>query len=77
MRFGRISKAVSVAAVAALALSACAGNSGNTGSSASGGAAKDGGLATVVEVNGFTSFNADTAQNNVDTNGKIAYATHS
>ncbi|GAA1049587.1 ABC transporter family substrate-binding protein [Arthrobacter russicus] len=77
MRFGRISKAVSVAAVAALALSACAGNSGNTGSSASGGAAKDGGSATVVEVNGFTSFNADTAQNNVDTNGKIAYATHS
>lgn len=77
MRFGRISKAVSVAAVAALALSACAGNSGNTGSSSTGSAGKDGGSATVVEVNGFTSFNGDTAQGNVDTNGKIAYATHS
>ena len=30
MRFGRISKAVGVAAAAALALSACAGNSGGT-----------------------------------------------
>lgn len=77
MRFGRISKAVGVAAVAALALSACAGNAGNSNSSASGGAAKDGGSATVVEVNGFTSFNSETSTGNVDTNGKIAYATHS
>lgn len=76
MRFGRISKAAGIAAVAALALSACAGNSGNTNSSAST-SGKTGGSATVVEVNGFTSFNSTTPAGNVEINSKIAYATHS
>ncbi|MCU1574041.1 MAG: transporter substrate-binding protein [Micrococcaceae bacterium] len=78
MRFGRISKAVGVAAVAALALSACASNSSSSGSSSSSAeGGKKGGSATVVEVNGFSSFNSSTATGNSDINGKIAYATHS
>lgn len=77
MRFGRISKAVGVAAVAALALSACASTSSTPSSSSSAAGAKTGGNATVVEVNGFTSFNAGTPAGNVDINGKVAYATHS
>ncbi len=77
MRFGRISKAVGVAAVAALALSACASTSSTPSSSSSAPGAKQGGSATVVEVNGFSSFNANTAKGNVDINSKIAYATHS
>ena len=77
MRFGRISKAVGVAAVAALALSACASTSSTPSSSSSASGAKQGGSATVVEVNGFSSFNANTAKGNVDINSKIAYATHS
>ncbi|KPN22043.1 ABC transporter family substrate-binding protein [Arthrobacter sp. Edens01] len=76
MRFARISKAVGVAAVAALALSACAANQGTTdgGSTDS---ESTGGSVRVVEVNAFSSFNSNTANGNVDINGKIAYATHS
>ncbi|MFZ3452514.1 ABC transporter family substrate-binding protein [Arthrobacter sp. 7Tela_A1] len=76
MRFGRISKAVGVAAAAALALSACAANQGTTdeGSTDS---ESTGGSVRVVEVNAFSSFNSNTANGNVDINGKIAYATHS
>lgn len=77
MRFGRISKAVGVAAVAALALSACASTSNTPSSSSSAAGAKQGGSATVVEVNAFNSFNSNTAKGNVDINSKIAYATHS
>lgn len=76
MRFGRISKAVGVAAVAALALSACASTASPATSSSAAGA-KKGGTATVVEVNGFSSFNSASANGNSDINGKIAYATHS
>lgn len=76
MRFGRISKAVGVAAVAALALSACA-TTTSTSPNSSGSAGKNGGSATVVEVNGFSSFNMNTANGNVDINSKIDYATHS
>ncbi|WP_026555635.1 ABC transporter family substrate-binding protein [Arthrobacter sp. 35W] len=76
MRFARISKAVGVAAVAALALSACASTTGgNSSTSSAGGQA--GGSATVVEVNGFSSFNTNTANGNSDINSKIDYATHS
>jgi peptide/nickel transport system substrate-binding protein len=75
MRFGRISKAVGVAAVAALALSACAGNTGTTPTSAAAG--KQGGSATVVEVNAFSSFNQGSADGNSDINGNISYITHS
>jgi peptide/nickel transport system substrate-binding protein len=76
MRFGRISKAVGVAAAAALALSACAGT--NTGTTPSSNAAgKQGGTATVVEVNAFNTFNPNTADGNTDINSKVSYATHS
>ena len=77
MRFGRISKAVGVAAAAALALSACAGNSGGSTPSSAAAAAKSGGSATVVEVNAFNTFNPNTADGNTDINSKISYATHS
>src|SRR5215207_1162837 len=76
MRFGRISKAVGVAAAAALALSSCAGNSGGTATT-SAEAGKQGGTATVVEVNAFNTFNSNTADGNTDINSKISYATHS
>ncbi|WP_427018814.1 ABC transporter family substrate-binding protein [Pseudarthrobacter sp. P1] len=76
MRFARISKAVGVAAIAALALSACASTSGS-GSTTSAAGGKEGGSATVVETNGFSSFNANTADGNSDINSKISYATHS
>jgi peptide/nickel transport system substrate-binding protein len=77
MRFGRISKAVGVAAAAALALSACAGNSGGSTPSTAAAASKSGGSATVVEVNAFNTFNPNTADGNTDINSKISYATHS
>lgn len=77
MRFGRISKAVGVAAAAALALSACAGNSGGTTPTTAAAAGKTGGSATVVEVNAFNTFNPNTADGNTDINSKISYATHS
>src|SRR5688500_13047401 len=76
MRFSRISKAVGVAAAAALALSACANT--NTGTTPTSNAAgKQGGTATVVEVNAFNTFNPNTADGNTDINSKISYATHS
>ena len=76
MRFGRISKAVGLAAAAALALSACA-SQGGGGNSTPEPSAKTGGTVTVAEVNGFSSFNPGTADTNVDINGRIGYATHS
>lgn len=84
MRFSRISKAVAVGAAAALALSACAANTGSTTSSSASGSgsssasqAASGGEIRVVEVNGFSSFNANSAKGNVDINSKIAYTTQS
>ena len=77
MRFGRISKAVGVAAAAALALSACAGNGGGTSPTTAAAASKTGGSATVVEVNAFNTFNPNTADGNTDINSKVSYATHS
>jgi peptide/nickel transport system substrate-binding protein len=76
MRFSRISKAVGVAAAAALALSACASTNGGTTPS-SNAAGKQGGTATVVEVNAFNTFNPNTADGNTDINSKVSYATHS
>lgn len=77
MRSGGISKAIGVAVIAVLALSACSGNSGEAKPTSSQGSSKAATSATVVEDNGFTSFNAEAAQNNADVNGKIGYATHS
>ncbi|MHA7279015.1 ABC transporter family substrate-binding protein [Arthrobacter sp. MDT2-2] len=77
MRFGRTSKAVGVAAAAALALSACAANTGTETPEESAEGEASGGNIRVVEVNAFSSFNASTAEGNVDINGNIAYVTHS
>jgi peptide/nickel transport system substrate-binding protein len=60
--------AVAVAGVAALALSACT-TSGSTGTSS----AAKGGTVTVAVVNDFTSFNSQTPQGNLDTNGQVGY----
>ncbi|MFF2052292.1 ABC transporter family substrate-binding protein [Leifsonia sp. NPDC058194] len=60
--------AVAIAGVAALALSACT-TSGSTGSSS----AAKGGTVTVAVVNDFTSFNSQTPQGNLDTNGQVGY----
>ncbi|MFP3465814.1 ABC transporter family substrate-binding protein [Leifsonia sp. SIMBA_070] len=60
--------AVAVAGVAALALSACT-TSGSTSTSS----AAKGGTVTVAVVNDFTSFNSQTPQGNLDTNGQVAY----
>ncbi len=60
--------AVAVAGVAALALSACT-TSGSTGGSS----APKGGTVTVAVVNDFTSFNSQTPQGNLDTNGQVGY----
>ncbi|MDD1476936.1 ABC transporter family substrate-binding protein [Arthrobacter sp. H16F315] len=77
MRFGRISKAVGVAAAAALALSACAGNSGGTTPTTAAAGGQQGGSVAVAETNGFSSFNSGTADGNSDVNGHVGYATHS
>ncbi|MET3946359.1 peptide/nickel transport system substrate-binding protein [Arthrobacter sp. UYCu512] len=77
MRFGRISKAVGVAAAAALALSACAGNSGGTTPTSAAAGGQQGGSVAVAETNGFSSFNSGTADGNSDVNGHVGYATHS
>lgn len=77
MRFGRISKAMSVAAVAAIALSACATQGGGSNTNTSSASAKQGGTITVAEVNAFSSFNPDTPDGNVDINDKISLTTHS
>lgn len=78
MRFGRTSKAVGAAAIAALALSACASTEGGGEGDGTGGStqASGGGAVTVAEVNGFSSFNANSATGNVDINSKIWYMTH-
>jgi peptide/nickel transport system substrate-binding protein len=60
--------AVAVAGVAALALSACT-TTGSTGTSS----AAKGGTVTVAVVNDFTSFNSQTPQGNLDTNGQVGY----
>ncbi|BCT76917.1 peptide ABC transporter substrate-binding protein [Sinomonas cyclohexanicum] len=77
MRFGRISKAVGVAAAAAIALSACATQGGGGSSNTASASAKQGGTVTVVEVNAFNTFNSNTADGNTDINSKISYPTHS
>jgi peptide/nickel transport system substrate-binding protein len=60
--------AVAIAGVAALALAACT-TSGNAPQST----AAQGGKVTVAVVNDFTSFNNQTPQANLDTNGQVGY----
>jgi len=59
-----------VAAAAALALAACTTNGGDAGDTGA-----DGNTITVAVTNEFTSFNGDTPQSNLDTNGMIGYLT--
>ncbi|MEG9248917.1 ABC transporter family substrate-binding protein [Arthrobacter sp. Soc17.1.1.1] len=77
MRFGRTSRAVGVAAAAALVLSACAANTGTETPEETAEGEATGGNIRIAEVNGFSSFNSNSSEGNVDINGRIAYATHS
>jgi peptide/nickel transport system substrate-binding protein len=70
-------KAVGVATAIALVLGACAGKSDPTAPTVAAEPSVSDGSATVVEVNAFNTFNANTAQGNTDINAKISYATHS
>ena len=60
---------VAVLGVAALALTACT----TTGSTDPNTDAAGGGTITVAVVNDFTSFNNQTPQSNLDTNGQVGY----
>lgn len=57
-------------AVAALALAGCTTSGGTDGESAS-----TGGTITIATTNAFTSFNGDTPEANLDTNGMVGYLT--
>ena len=61
---------VAIVGVAALALTACT-TSGSTDTNTD--AAPSGGTVTVAVVNDFTSFNNQTPQSNLDTNGQVGY----
>lgn len=58
-------------AVAALALAGCTTTGGNAGETSS----SDGGTITIATTNAFTSFNGDTPEANLDTNGMVGYLT--
>ncbi len=62
--------AIALAAVATFGLAACTTTSG-TGTET----AKAGGTVTIAQVNEVTSFNSNTPQGNLDTNGEVAYMT--
>ncbi|KGJ81100.1 ABC transporter substrate-binding protein [Cryobacterium roopkundense] len=59
---------VAIVGIAAIALTACT-TTGSTSTST----AASGGTVTVAVVNDFTSFNSQTPQGNLDTNGQVAY----
>ncbi|TLM85543.1 ABC transporter family substrate-binding protein [Pseudarthrobacter sp. NamE2] len=74
MRLRRLARYITAAAAAALVLSGCSG--GGT-APVMVGEVKRGGVATVAEVNAFSSFNPYSADGNTDINSKIGYITHS
>jgi peptide/nickel transport system substrate-binding protein len=61
--------AVAITGVAVLALAACT----TSGSAAPTSTSAKGGTVTVAVVNDFTSFNSQTPQGNLDTNGQVGY----
>ncbi|MCU1442035.1 MAG: dipeptide porter [Cryobacterium sp.] len=63
---------VALAGAAALALAGCTTSGSSPESTATDGAG-GGGTVTVAVVNDFTSFNSQTPQGNLDTNGQVAY----
>lgn len=74
MPLRRLARYIMAAVVAALVLSGC---SGGGSAPVIVGEAKRGGVATVAEVNAFSSFNPYSADGNTDINSKIGYITHS
>jgi peptide/nickel transport system substrate-binding protein len=71
----RLMHYITAAVAAALVLSGCSGAGGSTPVVV--GEAKRGGVATVAEVNAFSSFNPYSADGNTDINSKVGYITHS
>src|SRR5690606_27204014 len=67
-RFKRLASAAAVAGAAAMVLAGCT-TSGDDTDSASGD------TITIAVTNAFTSFNGDTPQSNLDTNGMVGYLT--
>jgi peptide/nickel transport system substrate-binding protein len=64
---------IAAAGAAALALAGCTTSGSAPQSSASAGGGQSGGTVTVAVVNDFTSFNSQTPQGNLDTNGQVGY----
>ncbi len=75
MPVGRLMRYVTAALAAVVVLSGCSGGGGTAPVIV--GEAKRGGIATVAEVNAFSSFNPYSADGNTDINSKIGYITHS
>lgn len=74
MQVRRLARFITAAVAAALVLSGC---SGGGSAPVIVGEAKRGGVATVAEVNAFSSFNPYSADGNTDINSKIGAITHS
>ncbi|RLP80816.1 ABC transporter family substrate-binding protein [Mycetocola lacteus] len=71
-RFKRFAVAGAIAGAVALTLAGCTTASPNDDSSTGN---KSGGTITIATTNAFTSFNGDTPQSNLDTNGMVGYLT--
>jgi len=74
LRGTRIASAVAFVGIAALALAGC--TTGGSGEQGNGGDdTTTGGTITIATTNAFTSFNGDTPEANLDTNGMVGYLT--
>ncbi len=76
-RFRRAAAAGAMAGASALVLAGCttAGGGGGGTGEGNGGGEGGGGTITVATTNALTSFNGDTPQSNLDTNGMVGYLT--
>jgi peptide/nickel transport system substrate-binding protein len=75
-RFKRVAVAGAMAGASALILAGCTTAGGGTGEGNGGeGEGGGGGTITVATTNALTSFNGDTPQSNLDTNGMVGYLT--
>lgn len=73
-RASRVTVAVAMTGAVGLVLAGCAsGDNGATGNT--GGEGKDGGTISIAVTNAVTSFNGDTPQGNLDSNGMVGYLT--
>src|SRR5918993_5251927 len=71
----RLMQYLTAGVAAALGLTGCSGGGGSA--PGGGGEAERGGVATVAEVNAFSSFNPYSTDGNTDINSKVGHITHS